>query len=303
MIVAAVVMVAVLSGFRWVVFVKLKLSRQNIAREYGRQALALFEWRVLYSGLGLPSSLTSDSIQASFGEDGPKVNSVSENWDTIHVYSDVSPWPKAAKSDGGVFKGSSFGVMYSVPSGMAVHTPDFKALYLNKGEEVAVNCVLRTNLPTEDFTWWELFLYGVRSDLRCWVTIPPEKKPFFVVKRTSGKMFLEAASESVVLPFGELHLLRYERFRAMHGSLYSQELQKGWSPPELQPRVNGVLALWVEWTKANGLFEVWVLTSGGASVFGRTSPPSMWPAAAPWRQEFSLYELYVSRASWQVKNR
>lgn len=78
MIVAAVVMVAVLSGFRWVVFVKLKLSRQNIAREYGRQALALFEWRVLYSGLGLPSSLTSDSIQASFGEDGPKVNSVSE---------------------------------------------------------------------------------------------------------------------------------------------------------------------------------------------------------------------------------
>ncbi len=175
--------------------------------------------------------------------------------------------------------------------------------FLNKGEEVAVNCVLRTNLPTEDFTWWELFLYGVRSDLRCWVTIPPEKKPFFVVKRTSGKMFLEAASESVVLPFGELHLLRYERFRAMHGSLYSQELQKGWSPPELQPRVNGVLALWVEWTKANGLFEVWVLTSGGASVFGRTSPPSMWPAAAPWRQEFSLYELYVSRASWQVKNR
>ncbi|NLL37117.1 MAG: hypothetical protein GX256_06310 [Fretibacterium sp.] len=284
---------AILLVGRWTVLISVKLARQAEARNRGRYVLSLLEPRVLHVGLGLPSSPVAGSLQAAFGADGPPPGSWRPSLGALQIYRD-NPGTVQEAGEGGVFKGSAFLVFYSVPSGLRLGVPTSAA-------EGAVQVPL---LPSMDGvgSWGELFSSGRRRDLRCWISLPPLRRPFYVSDRSQGRLQLEPAVPTEVPAFGEVHFLRCERFHVRDGTLYSQEMQETWFPPNSQPRVDGVLAMWVEWTPAMRLCEVWILTCGGEAALGPGMRPARWPEEAPWEPEFGKQELYVSRASWRLRN-
>ena len=93
----------------------------------------------------------------------------------------------------------------------------------------------------------------------------------------------------------------YARFNEEEGerSFYIQDLTSRWG--ERTPHEIGILEIYFELVEEKNILYLWVLSSGGESP--RVIPrPSAWPSQAPWEEDFSKKVLYVSRASWKLRN-
>ena len=93
----------------------------------------------------------------------------------------------------------------------------------------------------------------------------------------------------------------FTRFNEGEGerSFYIQDLTRDWG--EGTPHEIGILEIYFELVEEKNILYLWVLSSGGESP--RLIPrPSAWPPQAPWEEDFSKKVLYVSRASWKLRN-
>ena len=255
----------------------------------------------MHASFGITYKHTGNKFQRSFG--GNKVSSPPPGkWTQgpLQVWEGYpSLWnPVVEKS--GVCKGRGLVVLYAVPSALKVKLPGNKPLSMDEGVPKAINLYPVENLNKID----ERLKAGVKNDLRSWVTFPLMKLPVYTSGYSSGTLTIQLAEGSglsaELSPYDEMHYLRCERFQIMHGELYSESLEVSWK--NLQPRVEGILEMWFEWTPSKRLLEVWVLAAGGGAAFGRSTKPDSWPAEAPWRSEFERHELVVVQASWLLRN-
>lgn len=301
--VGAVLGAVLIATMRWVFLSSERVSRLLLARDRGERVLSYLEPRVLHTGLGLSSCRSPGLLRRAFGygiTKAPVIASWPDRARPLQVYKESGGiWPNPADDEGGVYRGSGLCLLYAVPSGVFLKNEGGGSVTLEPGERLRGTVV-----------WGSLSgavsVVGVFHDLRSWFSLPLTGYPLFWEGGTPSKPILKLANgvvgPVVVPPVNELYLLRGERFRVMNDTLYFQELWGAWHPPSFQPREDGVLSLWIEWRPALQCLDLWVLTSGGAAVFGPAPRPSSWPAEAPWKKEFERHEVYVSRASWRVEN-
>jgi hypothetical protein len=201
----------------------------------------------------------------------------------------------------GVCRGRGIAVLYAIPSALKVKPARGVSFDLSEGDSLTVELVsgggvsmLADKLPTTE-----------KNDLRAWVTFPLMRLPVQVTGYSGGNLGIRLAEGSglsaTLRPYDEMHYLRAERFQTQNDLLYSQELTSHWEM--LEPRLEGVLEMWFEWTPSKRLLEAWILTTGG-EFSGRAgnARPAEWPKEAPWRGEFERHDLAVTRGSWILRN-
>lgn len=290
------------AGHRWLLLLSERSSRWLLARDRGQRVIAFIEPRVLHCGLGLSACRGEGALQRALGQgayNAPTISRWSGPNREVRVYNDKPSWPTPAKEEDGVLRGTGFSVIYGRPSGLVVKTQRGGPLALAPGETAEFD-VLAGDASGLGFR------PGVFQDLRSWAALPLTGTPLHIVSAPGRRLSLRlAASASLPLdipPVNELALLRCERFRAINGTFCFQGMEIDWYPPNFYPREEGVLALWIEWRRAGRTLDLWVLTTGGAAVFGPTARPAAWPQEAPWNEDFGQRELCVSRASWKLEN-
>jgi hypothetical protein len=128
--------------------------------------------------------------------------------------------------------------------------------------------------------------------------------PVYASEYRNGELTIRLAEGSdlsaTLRPYDEMHYLRAERFQVKDDSLCSEELHAFWTGAE--PRVEGVLEMWFQWTPSKSRLEAWILTTGGRASSGKTPRPEEWPAEASWSANFELHDVAVLRGSWILKN-
>ena len=299
MIVLASILLILTAGERWLVLSSTRTSRWLLARDRGRRVLAFVEPRVLNCGLGLSGCLGGGALQRALGRGMPgasRIASWSDSFRGVRIYKDAPTGPAPATEEDGVTAGPVFCVLYTMPSGLVLRAPRGATLEPGGRVDLGIICGDAGNSG---------FRSGRFQDLRSWGVLPMTGLPFYIASlsaRSAALRLADSAPAPVELPeVGELYLLRCERFSVINGKFEFQGMEADWYPPNSYPREDGILALWAEWRSVEKCLDLWVLASGGPSVFGGGRPAG-WPEAAPWNDDFGRHELCVSRASWRLEN-
>ena len=290
---------------RWILLIEIRLANRALAWERGQNVLSILEPRVTHAALGLTFQQVGNVFQSSFG--GASLSSPPPGrWSgrgPLQVWRGLPSGPptlwELAPETGGVCRGRGLAVLYAVPSDLTAKLDG--PLTLDGGHDAAVRLVPQENLGEVP----DRLPVMVKNDLRSWVVFPLSRFPVHVSAYLAGTVTVSAAAFSVTIyPNDEMYYLRAERFQVQNDTLQSEELhdRDSWAAKGMFSRVEGVLEMWFEWNPAAKVLDVWVLTTGGPAAFGRSVRPRDWPAEAPWRDEFSLHDVTVVRASWQVRN-
>ncbi|MBQ3450260.1 MAG: hypothetical protein IJG34_10240 [Synergistaceae bacterium] len=108
-----------------------------------------------------------------------------------------------------------------------------------------------------------------------------------------------------VYPGDELLYLKCERmFVKDNNFMFWKFSGKGWNDDsnKAYPNEADILEVYFELDTVNNILDMYVLASGGVNDAGNTTRPEIWPASATWNTNFANYIVYVSRASWKLKN-
>lgn len=300
-VICAVIGTAVLQATRHVLLLTLRFSHRTLAWERGQNALSILEARVLHAAFGVSWERTGDKFQRSFGASWPPAPPPAR-WlrGPVQVWQGYPSLISPAPETNGVSRGRGLALLYAVPSALKAKTDDDRPVSMDEGMSCRVELV-----PLENrLQLTERLRAGQKGDLWSWVAFPFMKLPVYAKEYSGGKITLQLANNSalsaVLLPYDEMHYLRSERFQVMYDTLYSETLRQSWD--SFQPRIEGVLEMWFEFTPSKRLLEAWVLATGGPAAFGESVRPPEWPDEAPWRTAFERCDLAVARASWLVRN-
>lgn len=308
LVLGSTVSIVVLQTTRTILLSAARASNNALAWGRGQSVLSILEPRVLHAGFGVTYEPTGNVFQRSFGggAGGDDVPPPGEWSDRGPVQIWVGPSSKhaallhLAPETEGAYRGRGLAVLYAVPSGLSAKIPGNKPLTLEADAPVTVKLVPSENLHVMA----ERLPTTEKKDLRSWVTFPLTGFPVYASRYDGGELTIRPADTLGIFtelrPYDELHYLRANRFQVKNNSLYSEELHTSWI--EAESRVEGVLEMWFQWTPSKSRLEAWVLTTGGAASFGRTSRPKEWPAEAPWSPDFELHDVTVVRGSWILKN-
>jgi len=279
-----------------------RLSTRSLAWERGQNVLSIIEPRALHAALGLTSHHTGDVFRRSFGgsvaASPPPARWVDRG--PLQIWDGFPSLFNLASNDRGVFRGRGIALLYAVPSALKAYMADDTPVELSQGQTAQIRLFPNTRdaggitsgLPT-----------NARNDLRSWVTFPLMRLP--VHARYAGGVLTVSMAEgsglsATLYPYDEMHYLRGSRFFAQNEIMYSEDLRTAWT--NVEPRLEGVLEMWFEWTPSKNLLEAWILTTGGRLSSGRTSRPSDWPLEAPWRVSFEQHNVVVTRGTWFLRN-
>jgi hypothetical protein len=298
-VVCAVLGAALLRAMRHVLLLTTRFSNHTLAWERGQNALSLLEPRVLHTALGLTWERGGEKFQRSFGAGSPSAPPPAR-WSggPLQVWRGYPTLTTIAPEEAGVCRGRGIVLLYAVPSLLRAKTLDNAPVSMDEARRIEL-------VPGENLTQiTERLVTGDRTDLWSWVVFPLTNLPVHVKEYSGGRVTLQGAENSglsaTLFPYDEMHYLRGERFQVQHDRLYSENLRQSWT--SLQPRLDGVLETWFEFTPSKRLLDAWILAAGGPAAFGRGARPPEWPADAPWRDAFERYDLAVVRASWLVRN-
>ena len=296
------VALTVMAGGRWLLLSVTRTTRWFTARDRGRRVIAFVEPRLLHAGLGM--SKFRGALSHAFGDSSavPAIAGWPDSRRCVTVYRErESGKLYAVDEESGVFKGTAFSVIYARSSGIIVSARGKKAVTLTQGQEARFDIITGK--------WDESkFCALQRRNLFSWAIPPLVGTPLLITGRSGTVLTLSLAAaasyidEIEIPPVTELLSLRCERFCVKDGVFRFQGMEENWTPDAFYPREDGVLALWVEWRPSSRVFDMWVLTSGGPSVFAPSARPAEWPDDAPWSVDFAGHELCVSRASWRLEN-
>ena len=302
----------VLSGFlslilinalRWVLLTGQKASRLLLARERGERVIAFIEQRIRHCAFGLGACKTRELFQKALGNGTGKSLSplaTSSQWPLI-IYQDTSFKP--AVNTNGVFKGAAFAVIYAQEAGLDIQIKNPELKILSPGQSAEYEKM------HGDSDASRLISSREYQDIRSWCIMPSIGVPLHIDSFTvRGKLKLTLAAswpENIKLtPASNLYRLIAEQFFAVYNIFRFKRLQNTWEDLAFTgfPRERGILALYCEWRPAEKIFDLYILSSGGAAVFNKSSRPSDWPLDADWQNEFEQHELCVSKASWKIEN-
>ena len=302
----------VLSGFlslilinalRWVLLTGQKASRVLLARERGERVIAFIEQRIRHCAFGLGACKTRELFQKALGRGTGKLLSPiaqAEQWPLI-IYQDAMF--NTAVNINGVFKGIAFAVIYAQEAGLDIKIKDASVKTLSPGNSAEYEKM------HGDSDASRLISSREYQDIRSWCIMPSMGVPLHIDTFTvSGKLRLTLAAswpgDINLTPASNLYRLMADRFFAVYNTFRFQRLQKRWDDLAAAgfPRERGILALYCEFSPASKIFDLYILSSGGAAVFNKSSRPSDWPLDADWQNEFEDHELCVSKASWKIEN-
>lgn len=290
---------------RWIVISSRRSAALLLARDRGERVIAFIEPRILHCALGLSECSTKNLFQKALGKGTGKELSQLTDWSYLPIAVYINERGNLAdKSSDGVFRGKSFAVVYSRPSGLAVRTLDKSKKFLSSGESILYK-IFKGEISKTRFQGSSNY-----NDLRSWCVLPSAGVPFHIdtifIDNNRLKLTLaDSWHDNVEIPpICEVYTLAADRFYVaeIDSEFRFQEMQILFYPASGYPRENGVLAMYVEWRPEKKIFDLYVLTSGGDAVYGKSSRPAAWPAEADWKRDFEDHELYVSRASWRIKN-
>jgi hypothetical protein len=284
-----------------------KSSSHTLAWERGQNVLSILDPRVSHAALGIPYERAGGLFQRSFGgtpgkNDGPPPSQWSDRG-PVQIWRERSPNDSTlylATETDGVFRGRGLAVLYAIPSSLSAKLAKNKPLPMEAGFPVTVALAPKENLSNIG----DRLPVTAKNDLRSWVTFPLTGLPLYASKYSNGNLTMRIPEgsdlSSMLFPYDELHYLRAERFQVRNDSLYSEDLHTTWT--NLEPRLEGVLAMWFEWTPSERRLEAWVLTTGGGVSSRKSIRPKEWPVEASWRAAFEEQEVAVVRKSWRLEN-
>ncbi|MDR2179893.1 MAG: prepilin-type N-terminal cleavage/methylation domain-containing protein [Synergistaceae bacterium] len=306
LVLSSTVGMVVLQTARTILFSTVRMSNNALAWERGQNVLSILEPRVLHAGFGIACERAGNLFQRSFGRvtDGPPPATWSDRG-PVQVWRGLSSdtptlWDLAPETDG-VCRGRGLALLYAVPSGLSAKLPENRPLPMTPGASVTVELLPSENLQANE----DRLTVTAKNDLRSWVAFPLVGFPVHMSLYDKRELTVALADEfdlspATLRPYDDMYYLRADRFQVKNNRLYSEELHSSWVKSE--PRIEGVLEMWFEWTPSKSRLEAWILTTGGKATFGKTARPKEWPAQAPWRAEFALHDLTVARGSWILKN-
>jgi prepilin-type N-terminal cleavage/methylation domain-containing protein len=304
LVLGSTVSIVVFQATRTIVLSTTRMSNRALAWERGQYVLSILEPRVLHASFGVTYVKGENIFQRSFGGETSNGPPPAEWWDRgpVQIWraqpsGPATLWDLAPETDG-VFRGRGLAVLYAVPSALSAKLVDNNPLPMTPEVPVTVELTPSENLQNMD----DRLPTTEKKDLRSWVTFPLMGFPVYASRHSGGELTICLAKglSAALRPYDEMHYLRAERFQAKNNGLFSEELHTAWTKAE--HRVDGVLAMWFEWTPSKSRLEAWILAAGGKASFGKTSRPEEWPAEAPWTAEFELCDVAVVRGSWILKN-
>ena len=293
------------NALRYISLSSQKAARILLAHERGERVIAFVEQRILHCAFGLSACKSNNLFKKALGNGTDKELSVlalSPQWPII-IYQDGQAFIPVSETNG-VYKGAAFAVIYAQESGLdlKISNPNIKTLLPGKSVEYIR---LRGDINSSGLkSSWQY------SDIRSWCVFPAVGVPLHIdslnLAKNKIKLTLAASwpEEIKLTPAGSLYRIIAERFFAKTDSFKFQRLQNYWDELTSSgwPRELGILALYCEWRPANKIFDLYILSSGGAAVFNKNSRPEAWPLDADWQEDFADHELCVSKASWKIEN-
>lgn len=292
------------NALRYISLSSQKAARILLARERGERVIAFIEQRILHCAFGLSACKSKTLFQQALGKGTGKYLSViaqGSQWPII-IYKDGLSFVPVSETNG-VYKGAAFAVIYAQDAGLdlKISNPNIKTLSPGKSVDYIR---LRGDVNSS----------GLQSstqyrDIRSWCVFPAVGVPLHIDYIIDGRTFWLRIAASWpydinLTPAGSLYKIMADRFFANADIFKFQRLQNYWEELASSgfPREQGILALYCEWRPANKIFDLYILSSGGAAVFNKNSRPKAWPLDADWQENFAEHELCVSKASWKIEN-
>lgn len=298
------------------------------ARQKGEKVIAYVDFRIRNAGLGLHKCQSSGEIR---DELSPLESSMLNSKPlTLPVAVTENSWNfKAKDNTDNKFKGNRLTLLYAqraLDLNLTIRTTESTDAPVSGCNYPAV---LSSDLSTgnvsvdaglvaggNNYSNSEFNQYGSNSQrrpyLNSYTVTAGAGKPLYIRPVNNGSfglsLFQKTSSSSPkyfadIYPGDELMYLKCERmFVEAQNFKFLRFGKKGaenqWT--DAYSNEAGILEIYFELDTNNNILDMYVLSSGGINDSGDTQKPASWPYT--WKQDYANYTVYVSRASWKLKN-
>jgi hypothetical protein len=290
------------------------------ARQKGEKVIAYIDARIKNAGLGLGKCSNSGEIREALS----KVTSLLDNQKlTLPVSVTSGNWKFKSKNSDKKFTGNRLTLLYTDTNPgknssngkelnltiRTIESPDKSGYNCSVDIKTTMNelcLIVKDDLAyAYDFNSYETSLKGYTVMAGTGFPLYLKKSdPTGKDKNKKGKFTLtdkvsSSHSSVPVYPGDKLMYLRYERFFVENQSFKFQEFS-GASWGNITPSEDGILEMYFELDTSTNILDMYVLASGGINDSKTTQKPAAWPGT--WKSEYANYIVYMSCASWKLKN-